>query len=225
MLKPQKKLTKKEIKEDKFVQFTMQAKAFAEDNARMLSIVTTAVVVIIAVFFIYMHFHNQTIRKASTLLGEAQLEYQNLNISKAKTLLTRLIDEYDGTRPALQGKFLLANIYFQENNTRKAEETYLDFINSYSGSPILLASGYAGYAACLERDHKYLEAARFYKKAREAAPDFVEAADYLYLAALNEISAQAYDQAKATLNKIISDYKDSSRKNDAEAQLILLAGN
>lgn len=223
MLKPQKKLTKKEIKEDKFVQFTMQAKNYIEENARLVTIATSAVLAVIILFVGYSYFHGQSEQKAETLFGEAQMEYQNLNNLKAKNLLHRLEDEYSGTEEAAKGLFLLANIYFNENKTEEAAKYYQQFIDSYSNSPVLVASGLAGYAACLERMEKWAEAAEYYKKAQEKAPDFVEAPDYLYLAALNYAQAGNKEAAKEALEEITNRYKDSQRVADAQAKLILLA--
>ena len=223
MLKPQKKITKKEIKEDKFVKFALETKAYLEENSKQVSIVLGAILIIVIGYLFYSYQHGQTMEKASALLGEAQAEYQNLNNSKAKKLLTELIDQYSGTRPANQGLLLLANIYFNENNTEEAVKYFQQFIDSYGDDDFLMASGYAGYAACLEKQKKYAEAAKYYQKAQETAPEFVEAANYLYLAALNLEDAGNFDQARELLQKIIDDYPESNRVEDAKAQLILLA--
>ncbi len=225
MLKPQKKLTKKEIKEDKFVQFTMQAKNYIEDNARMVTIVSAVIIAAIVIFTGYSYFHKQDVEKAETLFGEAQMEYQNLNNLKAKNLLHQLEDGYSGTEEAAKGLFLLANIYFNENKTEEAAKYYQEFIDSYSKSPVLVASGLAGYASCMERLGKWAEAAEYYKKAQEKAPNFVEAPDYLYLAALNYAQAGNKEAAKQALEYITTQYKDSNRIDDAKAKLILLAKN
>jgi len=222
MLKPQKKLTKKEIKEDKFVLFAMEAKNYIEENARMVSIVSAVVIALIVVAIGYSYYHSADVEQAATLFGEAQIEYQNLNTLKAKNLLHRLEDEFSGTEEAEKGLFLLANIYYNENKTEEAAKYYQKFINSYSKSPVLLASGMAGYAACMERLGKWSEAAEYYKKAQETAPNFVEAADYLYLAALNYTEAGNLEKAKQALEYIVNNYKESNRVDDAKAHLILL---
>ena len=86
----------------------------------------------------------------------------------------------------------------------------------------MTASGYAGYAACLEREKEYVEAAEYYIKARNSNKDFIEAADYLYLAGLNYIQASEYDNARNSLQLLLDNYENSDRKNDAESKLILI---
>lgn len=223
MLKAQKKLTKKEIKEDKFVEATMQARAYVEDNYKQVSIITAAIFIVFLLIMGYNYVHSQTSERSFTLLGEAQLEYQNMNYTKARTLLDRLEAEYSGTDAADQGLLLLGNLNYQQDKYQEAADSYRAFTDSYSGSDILIASGYAGYAASQEKLSNFEEAARFYLKAQNADPDFVESSNYLYLAALNFISIEDYSAARTALDKIVTDYPDSQREQDAKAQLILLA--
>ena len=104
-----------------------------------------------------------------------------------------------------------------------AEQAYAGFIDSYGGSSILLASGYAGYAACQEKKENCAEAAEYYLKARKEAPEFVEASNYLYLAALNYIALDDYESARKNLKIIVEKYEDSTRETDAKAKLILIS--
>lgn len=223
MLKARKKFTKKEIKEDKFVKTVMETKAYLDENYKKVFTITAAVFAVVLITMFYFYMHSQDIEKSASMLGEAQLEYQNLNYSKAKSLLNRLLEEYSGTESAEQGTFLLANLYYQENNTQQAKELFEEFINSYGGSNILLASGYAGFAACIERESDFESAADNYLKAQKTAPDFVEAANYLYLAGRNYIKIENYQKAKEAFEKIEKEYESSTRISDAKAQLILLA--
>ncbi|MBD3226085.1 MAG: tetratricopeptide repeat protein [Caldithrix sp.] len=223
MLKPQKKFSKKELKEDKFITSAMQAKAYIEDNYRQ---VTTTVLVILAVVVAimgYRYYHNQRVEKASILLGKAQLEYQNMNTPKAKQFLSRLIEAYDGTDAADKGKFLMANIQFQNDKIVEAKTYFEEFIDSYSGSKILISSAYGGLAACYEAEDNHSEAAETYIKAQRKAPDFVEAPNYLYLAGQNYLELDQREKARELFLEIQEEYPDSERSDDAKASLIMLA--
>lgn len=223
MLKAQKKLTKKEIKEDKFVEAAMQARAYVEDNYKQVSLITAAVFIAFLLIMGYNYVHTQTSERSSTLLGQAQLEYQNMNYTKARGILDRLENEYAGTDAAEKGLLLLANLHYQQDKYSEAADSYMAFTDAYSGSDILVASGYAGYAACQEQMANNAAAAEFYLKAQHSDPDFVEASNYLYLAALNFITIDDFAAAKDALDRIINDYPDSQREQDAKAQLILIA--
>ncbi|MEJ2052845.1 MAG: tetratricopeptide repeat protein, partial [Calditrichaceae bacterium] len=181
------------------------------------------VLVIVLIFLYWNHSQNIKAEKSSTLLGKAQLEYQNLNYSKAKEFITELREEYPGTEAAEQGMFLYANLLYQEKKYAEAKDYYKEFIDSYSGSNILIASGLAGYAACLEEEKQYEEAAEYYIKAQDKAEKFVQAPVYLYLAGLDYASAGEYDKAREAFKTIVNDYENSKRYTDAKAELILLA--
>ncbi len=224
MLKPQKKkITKKELKEDKFVETALKAKTYLEENQKQVTIIVVAILVAVVLVMLYRNYHHNKIVKANALLGMAQVEYQNMHYNKARQFLNRLFEEYDGTDAAIQGYFILANLNFQQEKYKEAELAYKRFIEEYDGSKILLASGYAGYAACLEHRGAHEEAAQYYLKAQKIAPEFTEAANYLYLAGKNFAKAGKLEQARQAFERIVEKYPESKRLNDAKAQLILLA--
>jgi len=223
MLKPQRKMKKKEIKEDKFVKFTLETKSYIEENSKQVMMVAGGVFGIIILIMLYVYIHSGTITTATTLYGKATVEYQAMNYSKAKAFLLDLTDEFEGTDAATQGMFLLGNIYFKEKNIADAKKYFQDFIDSYSDEDILLASGYAGLAACYATEKDYESAADFYQKAYKTMPEIPEAADYLYLAGLNYRKAGNIEKAKEAFQKVSEEFKDSSRSFDAQEELVLLA--
>ena len=226
MLKPQKKkITKKNLKEDKFVETALKAKTYLEENQKQVTIVVAAILAFVVLIMVYRNYQENRTMKANSLLGLAQVEYQNMNYGKAREFLNRLFEDYDGTEAATQGYFVLANLNYQQEKYEEAEAAFKKFIDEYDGSKILLASGYAGYAACLEHRGAHEEAAKYYLKAQKTAPDFIEAANYLYLAGRNFVKAGQINKARDAFEKIVEEYKDSNRYNDAKAELILLAKN
>ena len=222
MLKPQKRTTKKELKRDPLLDSMLKAQQYYEDNKSRITYILGAIVAVVLIIFLFNYFVKQSEQQASALLGKAQVEYDALNYSKARVFLENLVTEYSGSDAALQGTFLLANLNFNENNYAEAKNLFKEFIDSYSGSNILLASGYAGYAACLSNEGSYSEAAEYYEEAQEIVGDFNMASEYLYLAGLNYQNANDMEKAKETFNKIIKEYEDSPLVFNAEAKLILL---
>lgn len=224
MLKPQKKkIKKKDLKHDPLLDSLMKVQTGYEEHKNKINyvIVGFLIAVLLGVWFVALY--NETEQEAVTLLGKAQVEYDQFNYSKARNFLTNLIDEYSGTDAQEQGLFLLANLNFNENNINEAKALFEEFVSSYSGSEILLASAYAGIAACLETENNYTEAAENYIKAHDTAREFIQAAEYLYLAALNYLDAGNSADAIDALQQIVDDYPDSPRKFDAQTKLILAA--
>jgi tetratricopeptide (TPR) repeat protein len=221
MLKPKRKITKQELKQDKLVKTTLQVKTYFEENYKQVSYVVMGVFIVFAIIILYRYFSQKSGDAANAQLGMAQIEFTNSNYERASARLLRLIQDYPGTDAAHQGMFLLANIYFQQQNYKEAKDNYSEFIDSYSGSDILLASGYAGLAACLETENNFAEAAKQYEKAGKIAKEFVESDHYNYLAGICYKKAGEIEKAKERFESLTKDSKASVAK-DAEMQLILL---
>lgn len=225
MLKPKKKISKKELKEDKFVKLSLQAKTFLDENSKQVSYVITGILGVIVIIIALVYAHNANVEEARSQLGIAQVEYTNLNYDKAITRLERLIESYDGTNESEQGMFLLANILYQKEKYKQAKNYFEEFIDSYSGSNILLASGIGGLAACYEKDRKYADAAEYYSEAAKTAPDFVEADNYLYLAGICFNKAGETEKAIEKFEYLVENNITNKRVNDAKAQLTKLKNN
>jgi tetratricopeptide (TPR) repeat protein len=225
MLKPKRKMTKQDLKEDKFVKYSLQAKTYIDENYQkiMRAVIGASILIVIAVFYYYNSI--ETDKEANSQLGIAEIEFANANLVKASQRLVKLIEEYDGTDAADQGMFLLANIYFQQKNYTDARWYFEKFVSAYSGSNILLASGYAGIAACSEVEENYQDAAELYERAADLAPQFPESDNYYYLSALCYKKAGDLDKAKALFEHLAEEAKTTNRVRDAETQLVLLKNN
>ena len=222
MLKPKRKITKQNLKEDKLVKTTLQVKNYLEENSKQVFYFVSGVLLVILIIMWYRYYSQKTNEEAIAQLGMAQIEFTNGNYDKATKRLLTLIQEYNNTIEAEQGMFLLANIYYQQNNFPQARQYFKEFVDSYSGSPILLASGYAGLAACYETENNFTEAGRFYEKAAREAGEFIEADEYCFLAGICYKKAGETNKAKKQFESLIKESKSGNRSKDAESQLMLL---
>lgn len=219
MLKPKKKIGKQNLKEDKFIKFIMDSKSYLEENyTRVLTY--SGVFIAVIVIFALLKYVNMTKReKADGILGIAQIEYSERNFSKAAQRLKIVLEDYGSTDEADQARFLLANIYYEQNRYEEAKQLYQEFIDSFSGNSIMLASAQAGLAACLEESKEFASAGDWYKKAAKTAGAFSEADNYRYLAGICYKKAGEKDQAKEQFEKLVN---NSDKADAAETQLIML---
>ncbi len=222
MLKSRKRITKQELKEDKLVKITLQVKTYIDENYRQVVTVALAVFAVIVIFVVYGQLKSQTRDQAQAELGIAQVEYSNKNLDNASERLTRLIEEYGSTDEGQQGMLMLANIYYQQKKYADAELYFQEFVDSYSGSNVLLSSGYAGLAACKEIARDFLTAAELYETAANTADDYIESDNFLYLSGICYVKAGDIDKGKEIFQKIIDSSKTNQHVRDAETQLVLL---
>ncbi|MFQ6112546.1 MAG: tetratricopeptide repeat protein [bacterium] len=219
MLKPRKKLTKRQIKQDKLVTYYFKATEYINQNSRIISTGVTAFVVILVAIFLYGKNQQDKEKKASVELTKARAEYFQNDYESALNILQNLVENFGGTKSAKEGVYYLANAYFQLKKYDEAQKYYLKYLDS-GGDDILEASALSGIAACYEETGKYLEAARTYKKAAEEYNEGFMAPQNLYNAARCFVLAGNKQAASEMLRQLIENYSNSSLKTDAE---ILLA--
>ena len=222
MLKPKRNVKRQNLKEDKFVKTTLQMKTYLDENYRQVVLTVVGVFAVVVILISYRFYSGQSEIEANTHLGIAQVEYTNGNLSVAENRLLQILENYSSSDAADQAKFLLANINYQQKKYDLASFYFEEFVDSYSGSDVLLASGYAGLAACREIEENFAEAAVLYDKAARTAPDFTEADNYTYLSGLTYKKANEIEKARKQFEKILKHSNTTKRTKDAEKQLVLL---
>lgn len=214
MLAKKKKLSKKEIKEDKLVTTFYEAKTFYDKNQTVLFSVIAAIVIVIAAVLFYTSKLEEQNLLASTELSRVINTYnaglyQQAIDGKDGTSeigLAKIVSEYSGSEQGELARIYLANAYFYTEQYDKAIEAFDD----YSGSDnIMIASALAGKASCFEVNGEYEEAAKYFAKAADVSDYIPSNPDYLLNAGINFIKVKKGSEAKVVLNKIKNDYSSS----------------
>lgn len=219
MLKPKKKFTKKELKEDKFVLYTFKARDWLQDHGRLvMNIGIGVLVVIILVTFYVRSKHNANV-EANALLGEAQIALNQNDNNRAETLLKQLVQDYDGVNAAGQGTFILGRTYWQLNDYTNAKIYFKKYFDNYADDDLLTSGAYAGYADCLMNENNIKEAAVYYERAGQVNRNLPQTPSYLYSAASAYMQLQDFTKAKELAQDIIDNYGKSEFKVQAEVLL------
>ena len=218
MLKRQKRLTKRQIKEDKFVTFYFKAQDYLKQNSRAIMYGIGVAVLIILAGFIYSKKQAEKEASAVVELTKAKLAYFENDYAKAIPILKDLVENYGGSRGSNEGLFYLANAYYELKNYVNAERRYKQFLGK-GNDDILLSSAMSGIAACLEQQKNYAVAAKMYREAAEKYNETFVAPQNLYAAARCYALAGESEEARRLLNQIIENHSNSSLKSDAEVLL------
>ncbi len=219
MLKAKKRLKKKELKQDKFVMATIEAKAFVEENASKILYAVLGILVIAILAYFYVQSKATAEQTALALLSRAEIELQNNQNENAISIYQEIIDQYDGTNAAGIATYTLAKLYREDNDPVMAKTYFKKYIDDYSGKNILMQAALAGYADCLFAEKNYEDAAKYYERAASIEPEFPMAAEYLYSAAHAYKEAGNTSKAKALAQKVIDENKNPALKNNAEILL------
>lgn len=227
MLKKKKKLSKKEIKQDKLVEFYYKAYGFFDDNKSRILTYGVVVIVIAAALVFYFNHNNEEnteagIQLASVLQSYDQGAYLNAIEGQAGTNvigLRKIVAQYGSTENGETAKIYLANSYNRLGKTEDAFKYYKD----YNGSiPMYKATALAGQAGYYADKKEYEKAADLYKKAASISETDVLNSDYLLNAGINYINAGEKSKAKSMFEKIKKDYATSSAYREINKYLELV---
>ncbi len=229
MITKKKKLSKKEIKEDKLVSFMFRIEHFYEKYKSKLMLYGGILVVAIAAAYFYINKQDELNNRASLELSrvmnifdsgsylEAIEGRQGTNIIGLK----RIVEEYGSTENGETAKIYLANAYSYLGNYEKAFKYY----EEYSGSiDIYKASALAGMAGYYAAKNKYEKAADLYKNAANIVEINAQNPDYLLNSALNYYNAGDKDEARILFEKIKEDYSTSNARREVDKYLALVNG-
>ncbi len=227
MLTKKKKLSRKEIKEDKLVSSYYQAQSFVVENkSRLLTYGGILVVIALAVIY-YVNHKKEVNQEAGVALSRvidsydkgAYLEAIEGKAGTEVIGLKKIVEEYDGTENGETAKIYLANCY---NRLGKFDEAF-NYYKDYSGDiPMLKAASLGGQAGYYAYKNASEKAADLYRDAAHVSKYNVDNPDYMLKSAINYINAGKNQQAKELLDTIKKDYKTSSASRDADRYLALV---
>lgn len=229
MLAKKKKISKKEIQEDKLVTTFYEAKSFYEENQVAIFSAIGAIILIVAIAVFYI-----SRVKENNMLASAELSrvyptynsglYQQAIDGKPETEeigLLKITEEYSGSEQGELARILLGNAYFYTEQYDKAAEAYGD----YSGdNDILVATALAGKAACYETEKNFENAAKYFAKAANVSKYVPANPDYLLNASINYLKTKNNREAKSLLSKIKTDYKTSIASREVDKYLAQAEG-
>ena len=156
MLKPKKKISKKEIKEDRLVTGYYEATTWYQANKKTVNGVLTGIVILAIVAVAYLNNVNSNNQKATTELGKILTYYDqgrydiaiNGNLQENVRGLQAIVDDYGNTKAGGLATMYLANSYFAQGNYEKALK-YFDEVSV--NDEMVNASAISGAAARRDR--------------------------------------------------------------------------
>lgn len=226
MLTKRKKLSKKEIKEDKLVTVYYKAYGFFEENKKNVLIGAGVLLAVVAAIYFYVSQKDKTNEQAANELARVMTSYdagsfleaiegkQGTNVIGLK----KIVEEYGSTENGETAKIYLASSYTMLGKLEEAYKYYED----YSGSiDVLKAASLAGQASYLEYKKDYEKALDNYLQASKISPTNPSNSDYLLRAGINYLNLGKKDEAKEILESIMENYKTSPAAREVNKYLAL----
>ncbi len=227
MLTKKKKLSKKEIKQDKLVETYYKAYSFIDKNRQRLMLYGGIFIVLVVAIIFFINNRKQKNETAGIELARVMDLYDSGNYVEAIQGqpgtpiigLKRIVEEYGSTPNGETAKIYLADAY---NLLGKSEDAY-KYYKDYDGSISLYkASALAGQASYFETKKEYEKAADLYKKAAHVSEQDVLDAGYLVSAGINYMKAGKNKEAKEVFETVQKNYKTSSAAREVEKYIVQL---
>lgn len=225
MLERRKKISKKQIKEDKLVTTYYQAYNFFQENQTKILIGTAIVAIIVVAAVLFTNKKSNDNLKAEALLVKVIPLYESNAFKEAidgqvssNTIgLKRIVADYGSTESGETAKIYLANSYAMLGNNDAAYEVF----DSYSGSnPLFKATALAGKAGCLEAKNELEKAAELFQKAAKVSKDNPTNSEYLLNAGIDFLKLGKKEEAKLLFDIIKKDYKNTQAFYDLDRYLV-----
>jgi tetratricopeptide (TPR) repeat protein len=228
MLRPKKKISKKELKEDALITKYVQVTTFYEKHKKNISIGITALVVLVIASLVYINNRTANNEQALADLGKVYTYYDNgqyqlaidgvpeRNIPGLKTI----VDNYGGTPSGNLAKFYVANSYYHLGKHDDALKQFVDF--SPAGQ-LLSVSKLSGIAGCYEAKGMYADAADYFEEAATKYANDISAPENMNNAARDYALAGKKDKAIELYKRLKTRFPTSSFGREVDRYIAQLS--
>ena len=225
MLRPSKKISRRELKEDKLVTTYSKVTSYYEQNKRTISIALLAVILVTVAIVVYVRNRTEASEKAFTALGAIASYIDNGQYQTAIDGVPgrniqglRAIVENFGNSPGGElARFQLASSLQALGKYEEALEQY----KSFSPPSVLLDAGrYAGLGACYEALKDYRDAGSEFESAAAVASTDPRVPEFLHNAARNYAAAGEKERAVELWKRLKKTHPASAYGRDAERYIV-----
>ncbi len=136
MLRPKKKITRKEIQRDPFLESVDQAQTHLEENRSLYLKIAIGIIVALLFFNIRSNRQAQYNIEASASLGKALVTLDQGDKSSAKFQLETVYNEFNGTSSAYTASYYLGKIKYDAGENLEAEGYLSSFLKKNRKDPL-----------------------------------------------------------------------------------------
>ena len=208
MLKPKRKITKKEIQRDPFIENIF---SFKEHINQKKSIYTKVIIGVFAVFilsYLYTNNRSSNFEAAETLISKAMVYVDLGDNDNAMIYLQEVIDEYGNTDAGLNANYYLGQIYFITGEYEMALPHFERYAKK-GKNPLLSLPTYQGLVSIYKAKQDLANAIKYQKISREKANSKEEKA-WVSLG-LAELTLENGDRNGAIklISNVLENYEDN----------------
>jgi tetratricopeptide (TPR) repeat protein len=221
MLRPKKKISKREMKEDALITSYVKVTSFYQEHKKNISIGITALVIIVFAVVVYFKNRADNNEKAVSQLGQI---FQAFDAGQFQSAidgvpernipgLRSIVDNYGNSPTGDLARFYLASALYSTGKYDEALKCFEDFGPS---DELLVVSRLAGIAACYEAKGNPKEAADYFERAATRFSGDMSSAENLNNAARNYGAAGEKAKAIELYRRIKKNYPTTTFAREAD---------
>lgn len=218
------KISKRQLKEDKFVTSMFRGYDYIRDNSGYLIGLFVLLLVIGGGIYGFISFRKNIEKRQIDMLGRAEMFMRYGDFEAAETQLQELIDNHPKSVPGKKAVFFMANLNLKQfANFEEAIELFERYIeNPLEGEKELALAAKVGIAASHEELMKFDVAADKYLRIYEEHPEYFDRANLLFSAGRCFIYANKFQEAIDTYEKFLKNHKGAPNYDKAQMFLARL---
>jgi len=218
------RLTRHDLKTDRFVESTMEFVSTARHHAPRIVVSAIGFILVLLILAYIASGRRRSNLQADQFLSSATASFMNGDFETARDALQDITTRFWGTRASHEALFYLGNTYYALNDYDNAMKSFEQFLKRNTKWPLLKASAAVGVGNCYEQKGQFLLAAEEYEKVADRYPDSAMAPEALISAArCYQAMAQA-QAAKPLYERLKRDYPESPLVSVADMYLKILDG-
>jgi tetratricopeptide (TPR) repeat protein len=205
MLKPRKKITRKELKRDPLLEVLYTLRHWWVANKKGVSRYGGLVFIIVILSVLVIRWRATQNEKAAAVAGIAHIEFSNGNYNTVIATLGDVVEDYSGLKSFGHGLYLLARSELYVQDTSNAVVHYQLYLDEYGKDPLLKSGAYAALGLIAEGRGNYSESAELFRKAGQSAATTNLAYQYSIYAGRNYLLASQPKKALTILQPLLAD--------------------
>ncbi len=209
------KLTKRQIKEDKFTTFMLNAKSQFMESWQFVVIGIAVVVIVVAGAIYYSNMQQAKSEEAANKFAQAMAQYMGKQNQVALVALNEIVDDYGSQDVAQQATFILGKLNLEVRNYGESVRFFEMYLSKYRSNKLDRAAAQAGLGACLENQGEVDKAREKYLAAYNEYKDGPLASDYEMSVLRLALKSGDIAAADARLESIKENYEGSELVNAA----------
>ena len=208
MLKPKRKITRKEIQKDPFLESIFSFKEHFENKKQLYIKIILSIVAVSILGFLYNSNSVTNENEADYGLSIGMIYHNQGDYQNAIMQFQQIVDEYSNTNAGYDASYYIGKIHFERGNYDLALPHFERYVSG-SNNNFILSSAYESLSFIYEDKNNFDDAISYQKKSiNKSISELGSAYSKLRLAKLHILNNDK-DRAIKVMDEVIDNHKDN----------------